>query len=162
LKTQAEEGTMFRKILVPVDGSTTAAAGLAAAIQLAALARASVRLVHVIDAFPAAAPPLDEASWQLIVEAMRNQGQAVLDNAEGQVKAAGVPVSQTLIEFPPMRVADALVDAAKEADCDLVVMGTHGRRGVKRWVLGSDAERVLRSAACPVLMIRPPASARED
>lgn len=149
---------MFKKILVPLDGSAASQASLRPAIELARLSRGSLTLVHVIEGFPMTAPPVDEASWQLIIDALRNRGQAVLDEAVAAARASGVDVSTSLIEFPNLRVADAIVDLAREAGCDLIVIGTHGRRGVTRWVLGSDAERVLRGSPCPVLLVHPHAA----
>jgi nucleotide-binding universal stress UspA family protein len=150
---------MYKSILVPLDGSPTSLRGLQEAIGLARVHHARLRLLHVVDDYPllvqawAAGDAFDQvrAIW-------REQGQALLDKARTQVDAAGVPCDVVLLEVGSYRVAQAVVTEAADAGCDLIVMGTHGRRGVDRLLLGSDAEAVLKTSTVPVLLLRAEAS----
>jgi nucleotide-binding universal stress UspA family protein len=72
------------------------------------------------------------------------------------VRAQGVAAESAVVEFPTGRVADTIVDEAAGHGCDAIVMGSHGRRGFGRLMLGSDAERVLRTTSLPVLIVRAP------
>lgn len=151
---------MYRKILVPVDGSATAARGLEEATGLARASGAQVVLLHVIDAYPLAVEMATSDTWQLVMDGLRKQGQALLAQGGMTLRDHGVPVVERLVEFPAGRVADAILDEARQQGCDLIVMGTHGRRGFAHMVMGSDAERVVHESPLPVLMVRHPDAGR--
>jgi nucleotide-binding universal stress UspA family protein len=146
---------MYQRILVPVDGSATSNAGLDEAIKLAKLTGAGLRLIHMVDEFVYAAGfetfPVDTAD---LIGAMKESGSKILEAAKARVVAAGVKVEAELIEGMALRLADVVVQQAGAWKADLVVIGTHGRRGVGRLLLGSDAEQVLRNATVPVLLVR--------
>jgi nucleotide-binding universal stress UspA family protein len=89
-----------------------------------------------------------------VIETMRATGQSVLDKATALVKESGVPVESVLLETIGGPAADLIVEQAKAWPADLIVIGTHGRRGLRRLAMGSDAEQVLRSAPVPVLLVR--------
>ena len=76
--------------------------------------------------------------------------------AQEQARQQGVQAETVLVEFPPGRVADSIVEQAVQHGCDLIVMGSHGRRGLRRMMLGSDAELVLRTSRVPVLVVHQP------
>jgi nucleotide-binding universal stress UspA family protein len=146
---------MYTRILVPVDGSKTSDRGLAEAIRMARLTGGRLKLLHVIDgqllaldsmAGLAVTPDL----WNLLREA----GEAILNRGRATVQAAGLPVETELREGLAQRVCDGVADAAKRWEAELVVLGTHGRRGVGRMLLGSDAEQVVRTSPVPVLLVR--------
>jgi nucleotide-binding universal stress UspA family protein len=88
---------------------------------------------------------------------LRDYGQSVLDGASQACAALGLSVETQLHDMRGGRVADAIVQAAKELGCQLIVIGTHGRRGLRRALLGSDAESVLRESPMPVLLVPAPA-----
>jgi nucleotide-binding universal stress UspA family protein len=91
---------------------------------------------------------------------MRQAGSELLARATAKAKLAGVQTSETVLEMPAGRVADSILDEAKAAGCELIVMGTHGRRGFRHLMLGSDAERVLQLSTVPVLVVRHPGAQR--
>ena len=146
--------SMYKRILVPFDGSPTSNAGLDEAVKLAKLTGASIRLAYVIDALPFA---IDAAALTGDVPGMMAEaGAAVLAKGKRRVAASGVPVDTFLSDNYGCRVYDVVAEQVKEWNADLIVIGTHGRRGMKRLFIGSDAEQVVRSAPVPVLLVRMP------
>ena len=146
---------MYGKILVPVDGSPTSSGGLQEAIKLAKLAGAQVKLLHVIDEISFMSS--FEASTDLsadMLQLLKEGGEQVLQEAAIQARAAGLKVETELVESYAGRVSDLVIDKAREWGAQLIVLGTHGRRGVGRMVLGSDAEQILRQSPVPVLLVR--------
>lgn len=146
---------MYQHILVPTDGSVTSDKALTEAIALARLCGGSIRLLHIVDALTVAAVADGLASYtDALLPLLREGGQQILDAAQQRVKAAGVGVDATLREVVAGRVCDLVLEAATAWPADLIVIGTHGRRGVQRLLLGSDAEQILRAATVPVLLVR--------
>jgi nucleotide-binding universal stress UspA family protein len=147
---------MYQRILVPIDGSPTAARGLDEAIALARLTGGELRLVHVVDelAFSSgvgAYPAYSADAMPLL----RQAGEEILAKARERAEAAGVArVDTVLFESFAQRVSEYVVEQAAAWPAELIVIGTHGRRGVGRLLLGSDAERIVRSAPVPVLLVR--------
>lgn len=151
----ARRCVMYQRILVPVDGSRCARRGLSEAIALARLTGARIRLVHVVDE-PLVAIGTDIAAGAAadLVAIAREAAQRVLADATETVKLAGVPVDDLLLDSFDGRLCDLVTQAASSWAADLVVIGTHGRRGVGRLLLGSDAEQILRLSPVPVLLVR--------
>ena len=152
---------MFRRILVPIDGSPTSNRGLGAAIGLARDQKARICLLHVIDelVIPAGAEGMAfvPASYMdEFIRALRAGGKRLLDRAEAKVRKHGIEVEAVLLETVGHRVADQIIKQVKKWRADIVVLGTHGRRGLSRVVMGSDAELVLRATPVPVLLVRSP------
>jgi nucleotide-binding universal stress UspA family protein len=143
---------MYERILVPVDGSPTSIVGLDAAIELARLTGASIRLVHVVDQLTFATG--FEVYTGDLIGLLREAGEKILGEAKARASAGGVPVTAFLCEIFGSRVCDVVIEQAKEWRADLVVIGSHGRRGMSRLFLGSDAEMVVRTAPVPVLVVR--------
>jgi nucleotide-binding universal stress UspA family protein len=146
---------MYQRLLVPVDGSPCSLRGLEEALALARVTGGRIRLVHVIEE-PLVALGADgaiDASVDLVALA-REAAERVLAEALDTVRQAGVPVDDALLDTFDGRVCDLVVDAARAWPADLVVIGTHGRRGVGRLLLGSDAEQILRRCPVPVLLVR--------
>ena len=142
---------MFKRILVPVDGSDTSNKALVAALELARNADGCVRLIHAIDEL------VYLSGYEYSGDVMRiwrEQAAKILDNAMAVARAAGIPAEQDLIEAPGGRLGDVVAKAALEWKADTIVVGTHGRRGIGRVLLGSGAEQVIRDAPVPVLVIR--------
>ncbi len=146
---------MYQRILVPVDGSSTSQQGLAEAIALAKLTGGCIHLLHVMRE-PFEAIGIDGAmcSGVDIHQLLREGGQLVLAKATETVQKSGIAVESELLESFAERVCDVIVRVAQTWPADLIVIGTHGRRGVGRMLLGSDAEQVLRYAPVPVLLVR--------
>ncbi|MES2098238.1 MAG: universal stress protein [Pseudomonadota bacterium] len=146
---------MYQRILVPYDGSPTSSRGLDEAIRLATLTGASVRLLHMIDVllfatgFETATAYVGE-----VIPFMTQAGEQILQEGKVRVESAGVKADTVLVDSIATRLSDAVNDQVKTWGADLIVIGTHGRRGVGRLLLGSDAEQIVRTAPVPVLLVR--------
>ena len=146
---------MYQRIIVPIDGSATAAAGLDEAIAMARLTGAELRLMHVLDATAYATgfePGVVYCSE--VIPQMKRAGTRILEAAKARAEAGGVTAEGLLLDTVAGRVCDLVVAQAVSWGADLIVIGTHGRRGVGRFFMGSDAEQVLRMAPVPVLLVR--------
>lgn len=147
---------MYSRILVPIDGSPTSQRGLTEALALAKRLDAAVVLLHVVDAYPMMIEMATSTTWDRISEGLRQMGRTTLEAAHAAATKQGVPCESVLEDVAAARVADVIVEQAKSRRCELIVMGTHGRRGAGRALLGSDAELVLRLSPVPVLLVRAP------
>ena len=145
---------MYEKILVPVDGSSTSQRGLDEAIRLAKLCGGTIKVVHVVNELIMEAGYLPVTNYGEIVEGLREGGSKILKTAETRVRAQGVACATELIETIGGQAASTILDQCRSWGADLIVMGTHGRRGIRRLALGSDAEVVLRHAPVPILLVR--------
>jgi nucleotide-binding universal stress UspA family protein len=146
---------MFKRILVPIDGSRTSDLGLDEAIKLAKDQHAQLCLLHVVD--ESVLTQNVEAGASLIdslLESLRAGGRKTLDQAEAKVRKHRVKSQSILVEKMLGSVADVIVGQAKKWRAQLIVIGTHGRRGVSRMVMGSAAEGVVRNTPVPVLLVR--------
>lgn len=148
---------MYQRILVPVDGSPTSALGLKEACQLARLTHASLRLIHVIDelSFALALQPYGYYAGELL-DMLRKNGTEILQTALATARQQDIKADSVLYESLDKTVAQRVLAEAAEWKADLIVIGTHGRRGVRRMMLGSSAEEVLRNATIPVLLVHAP------
>jgi nucleotide-binding universal stress UspA family protein len=146
---------VYKRILIPVDGSQTSTRALTAALQLARDSGGRVRLIHVVDelAYFSGYDAYGGYSAELIRIAQEN-GAKILDDAMAIAKSAGVEADKFLFEKFGERLGETVADEAKSWNADLVVVGTHGRRGVGRMFLGSGAEQIIRLAPTPVLVVR--------
>ncbi len=147
---------MYKRILVAVDGSTTSDLALREATQLAKEQNAVLRLAHVVDdtlGYTALDTPHQLAEYQA---ELREAGGQVLARAAAWVREAGLEAETTLlmIEGPGRRVYDTIEREAERWPADLIVIGTHGRRGFRHLLLGSVAEGLIRVASKPVLLVR--------
>ena len=145
---------MYERILVPVDGSETSRRGLKEAILLAREHRGRLKCLHVIDEHVLAHDYLGFAYMPDLFEALRKNGETILEQASEQAENVGVPVESVIRESGGRRVSETILDEAKAWAADLIVMGTHGRRGISYLALGSDAELVVRGSTVPVLLVR--------
>jgi nucleotide-binding universal stress UspA family protein len=146
---------MYQRIMVAVDGSDTSDLALQEAIKLARSGGAQLHLVHAVDEVT--------LNWEgeyanpaEIWDAMAKSGRAILDKALARVADAGLQADAKLIEITALgqRIPQAIADEAESWRADLIVIGTHGRRGLSHLFLGSVAEGVVRVATKPVLLIR--------
>ncbi|WP_175687349.1 universal stress protein [Burkholderia anthina] len=146
---------MYEKIMVAVDGSASSKQALAEAVKVALAGDTHVSVVYVVDksVLFTYAGRVDPHAF---VEEMRDDGIKVLREAEQIIALAGAKGEAELVETDGIGedVAERLQRYVKEHRIDLAVVGTHGRRGIRRVLLGSVAERFLRGATCPVLLIR--------
>ena len=146
---------MYAKILVPVDGSPTSDAGLVEAIRLARMSGGSVRLLHIADGLPYLP---ESATYGVVLpdttKAALEHGSELLERCRAQVAAAGVAVVTSLVEGRGKHLEDFVAEQVQAGNADVVVLGTHGRRGISRVLLGSDAEQVVRKTTVPVLLVR--------
>ncbi|MBN3835689.1 universal stress protein [Burkholderia sp. Ac-20344] len=156
---------MYSNILVALDGSDTSSRALDAALTLASETGARLTPVYVVDFL---VPAYDMYGYDpsILVDAFREEGLRVTDDAAQRMQARGVAGTPQISNVAPAGedIPHRIVALADELEADLIVMGTHGRRGVQRLFLGSVAERVLRLATRPVLMIPascPPGKAAE-
>lgn len=148
---------MYRQILVPVDGSAPAQRALDEAIRLAKLTGGRLRLLHVIDELAMfAGVEAYGGSSAGSLEAMRNAAEKVVAAAVDRVRAAGVEVDTEITDNFAGALVDQVGQQVKAWPADLIVLGTHGRRGVPRLFLGSDAEQIVRLSTVPVLVVRDP------
>lgn len=145
---------MYKKILIAVDGGATSQRGLAEGLRLAKATGGRVMLVHVVNALILESEIASTAYYQALAEAFRRAGSDILENAARAARAADVPFEQKMIEKIGAHASDEIIAAAKDWRADLIVLGTHGRRGLRRLVMGSDAELVLRQSPVPVLLVR--------
>jgi nucleotide-binding universal stress UspA family protein len=148
---------MYQRILVPVDGSSTSGRGLGEAIRLARLTGGRLRLVHVID----------ELSFALAMDAyagyagdwlkeLRAGAAKLLEEGRAQAAAQGVDADVVLCDGFKGTVHEQVIAQATASQAEVIVIGTHGRRGLGRWVMGSSAEHILRMSPVPVLLVRAP------
>ncbi len=151
---------MYKRILVPVDGSRTSTLGLQEAIRLAKASKAKLRLIHVVDESVALQDSAYTFGTEDMLGILKKGGEQSLKQALALVGRHGIKPESKLVESFTGRVADIIVSDAKKWRADLIVMGTHGRRGFSHMVLGSDAEMVIRSAPAPVLLVRSSAPAK--
>jgi nucleotide-binding universal stress UspA family protein len=145
---------MYTKILVPVDGSETSLLGLQHAILLAKDQKAGLRLLHVVHDYLVAEGRHGLAKSAELLKELREHGQSILADAAQSARQQGVEAQLEIVETPMGPVGAAIAEHADAWPADLIVIGTHGRRGIRRLVLGSDAEYVVRTTRVPVLLIR--------
>ncbi|HJS02687.1 MAG TPA: universal stress protein [Variovorax sp.] len=145
---------MYQRILVPIDGSATALRGLDEAIRLAKLTGARLRLVHVVDELKYVTGFETFATYSGdVVPLMARAGRQILQQGRERAQSAGIEAESVLFTSLAGRVSEIVVEQARTWKADLIVIGTHGRHGVARALLGSDAEQVLRMAPVPVLLV---------
>ncbi|MFH0131849.1 universal stress protein [Variovorax sp. VaC1] len=140
---------MYQRILIPIDGSLASAQGVEEAIRVATPKRSRVRLLHVIDDLAYA---YADYAWDGSPE-LHEEGARLLVRTAEQVRAAGIEVDQVLYDASDGTVADLVNSEAHKWHADVIVIGTHGRRGLGRLLLGSSAERIAREASVPVLLV---------
>ena len=144
---------MFKRILVPVDGSATSLKAIGNAIALAKAFDGVVTAIYVIDPYPFSGVGSDFAHGQAqYLSAVTAEAEGAVQVAREKFESAGVLVETRVVEArSPSR---GIMEAAAATAADLIVMGSHGRRGLEKLVLGSVAQSVLQHAHLPVLVVR--------
>ncbi|MEJ8856905.1 universal stress protein [Variovorax robiniae] len=146
---------MYERILVPIDGSNTSLQGLDEALRLASLTHGRLLLVHIVDqlkyltGYESAAVYMSD-----LLPYMQEAGEQILRQGLERAQGAGISAETLVFTALTERVADVVVRQANAWKADLIVIGTHGRHGLGRVLLGSDAEQILRVAPVPVLLVR--------
>lgn len=148
---------MFKRILVPTDGSKLSEEMAVHALELARQLAAEVVFFFattpsVPDFYGGEGMLIDQASPEELDEAERRRARNVLSALEALAKAAGVPCRSKTVKSDP--VFQAIIDVAGQEGCDLICMASHGRRGVRALILGSETQRVLTHSKIPVLVYR--------
>ena len=149
---------MYTHILVPTDGSALSDKAVEAAIKLAKLAGARITAFHAVEPYPlqgayaAEASGVAELQPEIFAERSEEYAKRVLDTVSRAAAAAKVPCTTS---FATSRSASqAIVEKAKKEKCDLIVMASHGRRGLEGFLLGSETQKVLTHSTIPVLVYR--------
>jgi nucleotide-binding universal stress UspA family protein len=145
---------MYKHILCPVDGSPTSNCGMMEAIHLAKDQNAKLRFLHVIDMYFPIMDATGDFNVVYMDDILRKNGKKVIHKAEAAALKAGVEADSRTVEAIGGRVSKFVMQQVKEWPADLIVMGTHGLRGIERLVMGSDAETIVRTSTVPVLLVR--------
>ena len=145
---------MYQRILVPVDGSATAESGVREAVKLASGLNTRLLFLHVVDDYTTLSEMTSAAGYDEMLRALRQHGLDILAKSKHAAEAASVHCETLLREVMGKRVSEVIVEQAAQHSCDLIVMGTHGRRGFSRLTLGSAADGVVRLSPVPVLLVR--------
>ncbi|NML17660.1 universal stress protein [Azohydromonas caseinilytica] len=144
---------MYARVLVPIDGSAASGRALREALELARHLGAMLVLLHVVDAYNLLLGSDTQTGFDAARLAMLEHGKALLEQHRQVVDAAGVSCEVVLREVLSSRISSAILEEARTRQCDLIVMGMHGRNGRTRLALGTDTEHVLRGARIPVLLV---------
>ncbi len=145
---------MYKHILCPIDGSATSNAGMHEAIQFAKEQNAQLHFLHVIDTYIPIVDMSGDFNVTYMINILRENGENIIKNAAAAAKKSGVIAETKTIESVGGRTASYIVQEAEKWPADLIVMGTHGLRGISRLVMGSDAENVLRTSNVPLLLVK--------
>lgn len=142
--------SLYERIVVPTDGSASSQQAIDHAVELAASQGATIYGVYVVNIASFSGVPT-EGSWEGVSAALEREGEQALEMVDDAAALRDVPVELVRLEGRP---SQQIVEYADEIDADLIVMGTHGRGGLDRLLLGSVAERVVRSASAPVMTVQ--------
>jgi nucleotide-binding universal stress UspA family protein len=147
---------MFKKILVPTDGSELAGKAVTLAISVARTHGASLVALHVFPHLPgaqhsSAAPLLKQLEGDYELH-QREQAKVILDAVAKEAATAGIATQEVVVESED--IYGRIIEAAKQYDCDLICMASHGRRGMAAIVLGGETHKVLIHSHIPVLVVR--------
>ena len=149
---------MYKHILVPTDGSVLSDKAVAAAIQLAQLLGARITAFHAVEPYPlqgayaAEASGVAELQREIFAERSEEYAKRVLDAVRAAATAANVPCAT---DYATSRSASqAIIGKALKENCDLIIMASHGRRGLEGFLLGSETQKVLTHSSIPVLVYR--------
>ena len=145
---------MYKQILCPVDGSDTSNCGMAEAVNLAKAIQAKVRFLYIVDTFHPMLDGMEVGNMTEVIDGLREHGKAMLEQTKVSALAQGVEADTVILENDLNRVSTIIVTHAKECHADLILMGTHGRRGLSHLLMGSDTEAVIRTSPVPVLTVR--------
>lgn len=147
---------LYKNIMVAIDGSETSVAALREAISLAKVLQAKLNLTYILDVDVALNGLMMSFDYAPLIDACKAEAEKILQNAIEKAQQEKITCEKNivLLNAGEGTIAEKIAEEAKKGHADLLVVGTHGRRGVSRLLLGSVAEGILRAASMPVLLIR--------
>jgi len=146
---------MYKKILVAVDGSDTSKLALKEALKIGKACKSQLRIIYVEDSFYAY-PDIELISVNDLRDSMRQEGEKILAKVKKRIEPSGIRYELLVLETNPKhpRIAEVIAAEASKWRAELIIAGTHGRRGFDHLLLGSVAESIMRVATKPVLLVR--------
>ncbi len=141
---------IYKKILVPTDGSEVSYEASKHAIEIAKLMNSKIYTIYVIDIVPFMGLPT-EGLWESMRELLEEEGKEAIKNIEEECKKNNIDVHSDILEGSP---ANEIVNYAKQKKIDLIVIGTTGKTGLDAILLGSVADKVSKKSHCPVLLVK--------
>jgi len=141
---------MFKRILVPLDESDGSSRALELAVRSSQASGGQIRLVHYIDVL---AFPNSSGYGDPVVQSAQRYAQSFLERRKSELEAAGIPVETRLCLPIGKRLGQCISEEATAWGADVIVLGSHGRKGIGRVLLGSGAEQIIREAPVPVLVV---------
>lgn len=145
---------MYKRVLVPVDGSATSRNGLNEAVRMAKATGARLRVLHVVNGVRPWGTHNALTDDAEMFRRVRSNGRKLMDDILARLRKEKVQAEGKIVENLDGRAADSIIREANKWPADAIVMGSHGHRGFNRFIFGSDAEIVLRSVEMPVLLVR--------
>ena len=141
---------LYKKILIATDGSEPNKKAVTYGIELARLSGAKVNVAYVVDTAAFASVPMD-AGWEMMYELLQKEGNEAIQQIVDDAKASGIDIEGSLLEGHP---SHEIIEFSQNNEIDVVVLGTLGKSGLDRFLLGSVAEKVTRNSKVPVLVVR--------
>jgi nucleotide-binding universal stress UspA family protein len=142
----------YRNIVIATDGSENTQKAISYGIEIAKLSGAIVHALYVVDTSSFSSIPMStEGGWEAMYEIMKTEGEKAVSEVKKQGESAGVEVREVVLEGHPV---NEIIEFAENNDVDLIVLGTLGKTGFDRFLLGSVAEKVVRSSHVPVMVVR--------
>jgi nucleotide-binding universal stress UspA family protein len=142
----------YRNIVIATDGSENTQKAISYGIEIAKLSGAIVHALYVVDTSSFSSIPMStEGGWEAMYEILKTEGDKAVSAVKSQGEAAGVEVREVVLEGHPV---NEIIEFAENNEIDLIVLGTLGKTGLDRFLLGSVAEKVVRSSQVPVMVVR--------
>ncbi|MDD2615044.1 MAG: universal stress protein [Methanosarcina sp.] len=141
---------LYRNIVIATDGSENSQRAISQGIEIAKLSGATVHALYVVDSTSFSSIPMD-AGWEAMYEILRGEGEKAIFEVKERGEASGVEVREVLLEGHP---SNEIINFAEKNNADLIVVGTLGKTGLDRFLMGSVAEKIVRGSKVPVLVVR--------
>jgi nucleotide-binding universal stress UspA family protein len=142
----------YRNIVIATDGSENTQKAISYGIEIAKLSEATVHALYVVDTSSFSSIPMStEGGWEAMYEVLKTEGKKAVSAVKSKGEASGVEVREVVLEGHPI---NEIIEFAEKNNADLVVMGTLGKTGLDRFLLGSVAEKVVRGSKVPVMVVR--------
>ena len=141
---------LYKKILIPTDNSQVSIEAARHGLEIAKLMNSKVYVIYVVDIMPFVGLPT-EGFWETMKEVLEEEGKEAFKKIEDMAKEIGIDITTEILEGSP---AKEIVEYAEKKGVDLIVMGTSGKSGIDKLLLGSVAEKVSKKAQCPVLLVK--------
>ncbi len=141
---------LYQRILIATDGSEPNKKAVSYGVELARLSSAKVNVAYVVDTAAFASVPMD-AGWEMMYELLQKEGNEAIQQIVDDAKASGIDIEGSLLEGHP---SHEIIEFAQNNEIDVIVLGTLGKGGLDRFLLGSVAEKVTRNSKVPVLVVR--------